>query len=210
MDDITAPHDAFFRESFGRREIAQDFLRHHLPRELLAEIDLDTLEFSKDTYVSKELRSTYSDLVYRVGPHDAELVIYLLFEHKSSPEHWTLLQLLRYITAEGDQFRKQHPEARHLPPIYPPVIYHGERRWRVPADFHALVRPLPPALAPFVPQFCYALHDISARTNAEIKGDVMTRLVQLAMRGIFSDEPIERLSELLALIEHVSDKASAL
>ncbi|WP_295447099.1 Rpn family recombination-promoting nuclease/putative transposase [uncultured Thiodictyon sp.] len=50
MDDIATPHDAFFRESFGRREIAQDFLRHYLPASLLARIDLGTLEISKDTY----------------------------------------------------------------------------------------------------------------------------------------------------------------
>lgn len=96
MDDIATPHDAFFRESFGRREIAQDFLRHHLPTQLLAQIDLDTLDISKDTYISK------------------------------------------------------------------------------------------------------------------IKGDVLTRLVQLALRWIFSDQPIERLRELLALIEQVGDQATAL
>jgi len=46
MDEIATPHDTFFRESFGRREIAGDFLRHHLPAELLAAIDLGTLEIS--------------------------------------------------------------------------------------------------------------------------------------------------------------------
>jgi len=210
MDKIATPHDAFFRESFGRREIAQDFLRHHLPAELLQTIDLDTLEIAKDTYVSKDLRSTYSDLVYRVRYGHGSVAIYLLFEHKSAPEHWVLLQLLRYISAEGDQFRKQHPGARQLPPVYPLVIYHGEEQWRVPRTFHELVAPLPDALIPFVPQFTYALHDLSARTDAEIKGEVLTRLVQLAMRWIYSDEPIERLRQLLALIEQVGDKATAL
>jgi hypothetical protein len=38
------PHDCFFRKSFGRSDIAHDFLRHHLPVELLDEIDLATLE----------------------------------------------------------------------------------------------------------------------------------------------------------------------
>jgi hypothetical protein len=118
--------------------------------------------------------------------------------------------LLRYIAAEGDQYRKQHPEARALPPIYPLVIYHGERQWRAPSNFHDLVVPLPVALAPFVPQFTYALHDISARTDAAIKGDVLTRLVQLAMRWIFSQEPVARLNDLLALIEQVQDRATAL
>ena len=66
MDEIATPHDAFFRERFGRREIATDFLRQQLPAEILADIDLGTLEISKDTYVSTDLRSAYSDLVYRV------------------------------------------------------------------------------------------------------------------------------------------------
>ena len=136
MDDIAAPHDTYFRESFSRRYIAEDFLRHHLPAPLLAEMDLTSLEVSNDTYVSTELRTAYSDLVYRVRCRDGELVIYLLFEHKSSPDHWTLLQLLRYLVAEGDQYRKQHPAARHLPPIYPP----GDLPRRQPV---AIADPLP-------------------------------------------------------------------
>ena len=67
MDPIPTPHDCFFRESFGRREIAQDFLSHQLPEDLLAEIDLETLAIGKDSYISKELRTSYSDLVYTVG-----------------------------------------------------------------------------------------------------------------------------------------------
>jgi len=61
-----------------------------------------------------------------------------------------------------------------------------------------------------VPRFTYALHDICARTNAEIEGEVPTRLVQLAMRRIFSQEPLARLSDLLTLIEQVEDRATAL
>ena len=90
------------------------------------------------------------------------------------------------------------------------MIYHGKRRWHAPRNFHDLIAPLPAVLSPFVPRFTYALHDISARTNAEIKGEVLTRLVQLAMRWIFSQEPLERLSDLLTLIEQVEDRATAL
>jgi len=79
MDDIANPHDAFFRESFGRREIAQDFLRNQLPPDLLAEVDLGTLGVSKDSYVATDLRSAYSDLVYRVRCRDGDLSVYLLY-----------------------------------------------------------------------------------------------------------------------------------
>jgi len=214
MDTISNPHDVFFRESFGRREIAQDFLRHQLPAELLQGLDLDSLEISKDSYVSSDLRASYSDLVYRLRSHgpnqDPALFVYMLFEHKSSPEHWVLLQLLRYISLQGEAYRKQHPDARRLPPVYPMVIYHGERPWQVPSDFHTLVEPLPSALEPYVPQFRYALHDLSARTDADIKGDVLTRLVQLALRWIYDDEPLEPLARLIALIEQVRDRDTAL
>ncbi|WP_295443534.1 Rpn family recombination-promoting nuclease/putative transposase [uncultured Thiodictyon sp.] len=81
MDEIATPHDAYFRESFGRREIAADFLRQQLPAELLADVDLGTLEIFKDTYVSTDLRSAYSDLVYRVRYRDGTLTIY------RSPDH---------------------------------------------------------------------------------------------------------------------------
>lgn len=67
MDEIATPHDTYFRESFGRREVAQDFLRAQLPAELLAELDLDSLAVAKDSYVSADLRQSFSDLVYRVG-----------------------------------------------------------------------------------------------------------------------------------------------
>jgi hypothetical protein len=53
------------------------------------------------------------------------------------------------------------------------------------------------------------LVDLSERTDAQIKGAVLTRLVQLALRGIFADTPIERLRELVALIEQVDDRDTA-
>jgi hypothetical protein len=197
MREIGTPHDRYFRETFGRVEIARDFLRHHLPGELLASVDLSTLEVSPDTFVAEDLRQDCSDLVYRIAFADSELRIYLLLEHKSRPEHWTLLQLLRYAVAAGEQYRKQHPQARHLPPVYPLGLYHGEREWKAPLSFHELVAPLPDALKPFVPQFRCELHDISVRSQVEIKGATLTRLAQLALRYIFTDQPVERLRELL-------------
>ncbi len=68
---------------------------------------------------------------------------------------------------------------------------------------------MPAALAPFVPSFRYDIADLSSRTDAEIKGKVLTRLVQLALRWIFDDAPIERLRELMALIEQIEDRDTA-
>ncbi|RMD98278.1 MAG: hypothetical protein D6814_07860, partial [Calditrichaeota bacterium] len=36
MQEITNPHDRFFKESFSRRETARDFLQNYLPAEIVA------------------------------------------------------------------------------------------------------------------------------------------------------------------------------
>ena len=163
-----------------------------------------------DTFVTEALRKVYSDLIYQIPYRDTQLSVYLLFEHKSQSDHWVLLQLLRYIVASGELYRDQNPKAKTLPPIYPLVLYHGQKHWRAPARFHDLVDPLPEALKPYVPQFGYALHDISAKSSTEIKGEVLSRLVQLALRHIYSDQPVERVHELLTLIAKVSRDPTAL
>jgi len=65
MDEIANPHGTYFRESFGRREVARNFPRVQLPADLLAGIEFDSLEIAKDTYVSSDLRPAFSDLVSR-------------------------------------------------------------------------------------------------------------------------------------------------
>ena len=54
------------------------------------------------------------------------------------------------------------------------------------------------------------MHDISARTDVQIRGEVLTRLAQLAMRHIYSAEPLERLHELLVLIGEALERRTAL
>ena len=63
MTTTPTPHDCFFRENFARPAIAQDFLRHVLPSALRAEIDLERLTISTDTFVTEALRKVYSDLI---------------------------------------------------------------------------------------------------------------------------------------------------
>jgi hypothetical protein len=86
MDELGTPNDRYFRESFGRLEIAPDFLLQNLPATLLAEIDCTTLEIAKDTDVDEDLSEDCSDIVYRIACHGGELQVHLLFERKRRPD----------------------------------------------------------------------------------------------------------------------------
>jgi hypothetical protein len=46
MADISNPHDRFFKAVFGRTEIAEDFLRNHLPADIAALIHPGSLLIS--------------------------------------------------------------------------------------------------------------------------------------------------------------------
>jgi hypothetical protein len=53
------------------------------------------------------------------------------------------------------------------------------------------------------------LGDLSVRTDAEIRDKILTRLVQLALRWIFIDQPIDRLRAFLGLVEQVRDRSAS-
>jgi hypothetical protein len=40
---VKHPHDAFFKKTFSKKEIAVDFLKNYLPEEILEHINLETL-----------------------------------------------------------------------------------------------------------------------------------------------------------------------
>ncbi|HUM70196.1 MAG TPA: Rpn family recombination-promoting nuclease/putative transposase, partial [Chloroflexota bacterium] len=84
---VQNPHDRFFRDSFGRPEIARNYLEEYLPANLLALLDLDTLILQEGTFIDESLREQQSDLLYqtRLKGDGRALFLYFLFEHKSQP-----------------------------------------------------------------------------------------------------------------------------
>lgn len=94
----------------GRKDVAQDFLDNYLPHAVFNNLDLNTLTICKDSFVSADRSTFYSDLLYRVSTTgNTEAFIYLLFEHKSNPDRFTALQMLRYMVEIWEQHRDQHP-----------------------------------------------------------------------------------------------------
>ena len=58
-------HDEFFKASFGRLEIARDYLEQLLPQEVHQTLDLGQLERMNGAWVTPELEGYFSDVIYR-------------------------------------------------------------------------------------------------------------------------------------------------
>ncbi len=90
-------HDKCFKSVFGRPAVAADFLRRYLPSSIVRLLDLTQIELKKDSFIDAKLRQHFSDLLYRVGlAGGGEAYLYFRLEHKSEPDKWVGLQLLRY------------------------------------------------------------------------------------------------------------------
>jgi len=121
-ESINNPHDKFFRESFGRKDIAKSFIKEYLPQDLCKSLELKSLEISKDSYVDKEMSEHFSDIVYKINILGKSSFIYLLFEHKSYDDKLVHFQLLRNMVKIWEMFIKQNSKTGKLPQIIPLLI----------------------------------------------------------------------------------------
>ena len=196
MSDITNPHDKFFKEALTQPDAARTFLRDYLPADVAALLDLSRLQLVKDSFVDESLQEHFSDLLYEVGLRDSgSAYVCVLFEHKSYVDPLVALQVLRYMVRVWDYSLRQRAR---LWPIIPVVVYHGAEHWSVAPDFQALFD-LPAALKPYVPDFQYALYDLSAYSDAEIARTAVLGVGLLVLKHIYRPDLRARLPEVVAL-----------
>ncbi|MBX2951364.1 MAG: Rpn family recombination-promoting nuclease/putative transposase [Leadbetterella sp.] len=125
--NITNIHDKFIKQILSDKELAIDFLQQYLPESLVSSLDFDTLEQQDNSYITDQLKTSFSDLLWRVKMKDKEnLQISLLLEHKSSADPKTAFQLLEYL-ALG--YQKQLREKKKPELIVPILYYHGKKNW---------------------------------------------------------------------------------
>ena len=205
MPELTNPHDRFFKEVFSRKEVAADFLRNYLPTDVLACLDENSINLTKDSFVDNELATHLSDLLYEVELRDgSDAYVYVLFEHKSFPDSEVAFQLLRYMVRIWEQACRQK-QVKKLPPIIPVVLYHGVVNWKISRKFSALFEH-PEALGVFVPDFSYLVCDLSRYSNEDIKGMVLLRVTMLLLKYVMSDELRGQLPEIFKLLKELSAK----
>ena len=188
--DLTNPHDKFFKEIFGKPELAADFVRNYLPPAIVNSLDLASLEVQKESFVDEKLEENFADLIYRVRLRNSQETAFvcLLFEHKSSPDKWVALQILGYLLKFWERLKAN--KAKTLPLIFPVLFYHGETRWNYSASFSALLDQRDLAAdarrewQPYTPNFSYYLCDLSALDETEIRGQAIVRATLLMMKNI--------------------------
>lgn len=209
MADLTNPHDRFFKDLLSRPEAAASFLENYLPAEIVAALDLNQFELSKDSFLDEELRQHLSDLLYRVQlKSGGEALVYILFEHKSAPDPWVAFQLLRYEIRIWECEKRNGAEK--MPPIFPLVFYHGLESWKVSTSFSSLFAAEDlMSFGKYLPNFEHHLCDLSKFRAEDLKGAAILRVGLSLLQHIFSEQLPERLPEIFKLLL-LADEQTAL
>lgn len=127
------PHDRFARRAFADLDVMRAHLRAFLPHALAARLDLPRLRREPDVHLDPDLRERLSDLVFSVPiVGGGTALVWFLFEHKSTPDRWLPFDLARSGVRLHEGWRRDHPEANHLPLLIPVVLYAGERPFAAP------------------------------------------------------------------------------
>ena len=152
MEELQKPHDKFFRAVFTQEDNARDLLQNALPGEIRGLLDLRLIKVEHTSVIDSNLSERQSDLLIRTRMRGPPALIYILVEHKSYPDRWTLFQLLKYMLRIWEKERALHGKEKTLPPIIPVIFYHGARRWRLPLNFSSYFI-ADEWLGPYVPEF---------------------------------------------------------
>lgn len=127
MKTTPTPHDLVFKQFLSHPATARDFMQLHLPAELLAVCNLDTLKLESGSFIEARLRPYYSDVLYSLKTATGtDGYVHVLIEHQSTPDRHMAFRLLRYAVAA----MQRHLEAGHsrLPLVIPVLFYAGKRR----------------------------------------------------------------------------------
>ncbi|WP_380182362.1 Rpn family recombination-promoting nuclease/putative transposase [Kalamiella sp. sgz302252] len=122
---IQTPHDAIFKQFLADPATIKDFIELHLPQELQAICNLNTLRLLPGSFIEDNLRPYYSDVLYSLQTTEGEGYLHILIEHQSTPDKHMAFRLMRYSIAA----MQQHLKTGHdrLPLVIPVLFYAGKR-----------------------------------------------------------------------------------
>ena len=157
-------HDAFFKSTFSYPDIAQSYIEHFMNKELVQNIDFQSLTLDSTSYVTPDLEEFFADLVWTAKYKTTNIKIAFLLEHKSYVVLHPHVQLMRYITGH---LEKQIRDKENLTVVIPIIIYHGNDEWKT-RSFYDYFEGIDENLKQFIPNFNYQLTNLGDFSDEEL------------------------------------------
>ena len=210
----TTPYDGLYKQLFSHPPMVEALLRGFVHEDWVSALDLSTLEKPNSQYISEELLQRSDDILWRVRLNLPDgrrewLYLYLLIEFQSRSDSWMALRLLTYVCLlYQDLIKSGQVKRGKLPPVFPLVLYNGEKKWQARQEVADLIA-APGGLARWVPRFRYHLLDegrVPDEALRRLSNNLLARLIELETRA---DNAAAVDAATAALIEHLKGPAYA-
>lgn len=164
--DIKNIYDEYFKFIFQNPEHVKTFIEEFVP-EISKYADLSTLKINPtEKFNVKKRKKYFLDFSVSCKINDIDTFIYFLFEHKSVPDKYVLIQILNYISSVWeDEIRKNNP----LNPIIPIVFYMGTDSWNIPTDTKEYFFNFPDEIKDYLLRMRYILFNIDDFNSDQLK-----------------------------------------
>lgn len=193
----STPHDAVFKKMMTHPEIAQDFLKIHLPESLCKLCELTTLKLESTTFIEDDLRTYYSDVLWSLKTREGEGYIYCVIEHQSTAVPHMAFRLMRYATAAMQHHLDRGNKT--LPLVIPMLFYHGEQS-PYPFSLNWLDEFNDPLLARQLYTKAFPLVDITVISDDEIMQHKRIALLELMQKHIRDRDLMGLVDRLVSLL----------
>jgi hypothetical protein len=192
-EDLHQPNDKLFSATFGVPANTAALLQAKLPPPVAAAVDWAGLKPMPGSFVDSQYHRSHTDLLFAAPIAGLDGLIYVLFEHQSTPDRRLPLRLLRYLTRIWEAHAGTHPAPDRLPVILPIVLSQNAEPWDIPTQLSDLLD-IPESvrdhLRSFIPDFAYHDLQLAGMAFEAIPGTAAGVLVLRAMKA-------ERLDRLL-------------
>ncbi len=192
--DPSNPHDALVRKLLPNAVDAGSEVRVVAPKAIAERLDWDEFELVDGSLVSAELRSRYTDRLFRTRTKFSgrPTFVYLLLEHQSTPDWLMAFRVLEYqVGVIGKYLRdKSDEKVERIPAVLSLVVHVGPKgvRWNAPlevGELYDLDSDDRIAMQDYLPGTRYMLDDVNALDVPTLLSrpvTVMVRLVQVVVK----------------------------
>ena len=215
---VQTPHDRLLSRTLRQKASAEKLIRSHFPPALVAHLKPETLEPADTSFIDANLKRRFADHLFRVeltdetfrelGAVSRNVHLLVLVDHKSTPDKYTVIQLLGYILRIWERSIENN-----LPviPIIPWIIYNGVRPWTAATSLEGLI-PVPESWKRYVPGFELPILDVSRMSDAAMAGESVLQITLTLLKYGRDRELLSILRRVFGSVAHQfeGDRASTL
>lgn len=199
-------HDSGYKFLFSNRTFFRQLMESFVDQPWVKHLDFDRAERIDKSFIDEEFQERESDLIYRVPFGRDEVYIYVLLEFQSTVDPSMALRVLNYVVQLYIDLDRNRVTNEKLPPVFPLVLYNGDRRWTAATDIADLIE-TEPSLGEYALHFRYfklAENEFSRGRLLQI-GNLVSTLFLAETR--YDQEAL--LDEFVALFDREEDKRAA-